>query len=263
VIAVAPAHQLEQLVELTYGSPDPAPDASVEVDLSTRVIPTLRTDPAPPEGAPTGDDVEIDLQTRRIPAIGDRLGDLGSMTLVELDDARVERDPSQSGQHAVVLPRTTTVPFPPPRTLTLPSRPAPPPWRSPSAGQLGTGNMLAALPLPLPAAIAAIERATAPGDAIAAAMRYLSGRFAHAVLFTISEGAALAACGHGDQLTAEVIAATTVPLAAPSTIQAAHDTRRPATAGTEPAGAIQDRLARILGSPRTLAAVPIQVGART
>ena len=45
--------------------------------------------------------------------IGDGLGDFGSMTLVELDDARVTKDPTQSGQQSAVLPRTTTTPYPP------------------------------------------------------------------------------------------------------------------------------------------------------
>jgi hypothetical protein len=107
LIAVAPAHQLELLVAQTYE----APDTSVDVDLSTRSIPTIRAPGAArsapdPAGALPDDDVEVDLRTQQIPVIGDGLGDLGSMTLVELDDERVARDPSQSGQHAAVLPRT-------------------------------------------------------------------------------------------------------------------------------------------------------------
>lgn len=257
VIAVAPARQLEQLVELTYGAADHAdhadhaPDASVDVDLSTRVIPTLHHD-----------DVDVDLHTRQLPVIGDGLGDLGSMTLVELDDERVTKDPSQSGQHTAVLPRTTTAPHPPPRTVTSPQRTLSPPRTLTPPTRAAPGNALAALPLPLPAALAAIERATEHDTATAAAMRYLAGRFPHAVLFAISEGAALGVCGHGDHLTDEVIEAITVPLSAPSLVQAAHDTRRPATAAPDHAGAIQDRLARTLGSPRAFAAVPIEVGAR-
>jgi hypothetical protein len=112
----------------------------------------------------------------------------------------------------------------------------------------------------LDATIAALDRTSGLDDATELAMRYLAGRFHHAVLFTINEGAALGFRGYGNQLTDEVIHAITVPLSAPSIVQAAHDTRRLAT--TPPAGAIQDRLARSLGSPQAFAAVPIEVDAR-
>jgi hypothetical protein len=39
--------------------------------------------PAPPSG-PSDDDVDVELETRRIPVIGDPLDHLGSMTLVGL-----------------------------------------------------------------------------------------------------------------------------------------------------------------------------------
>jgi hypothetical protein len=86
VIAVAPARQLEQLVHKTYaaamsGVPE---DLSVDVDLTTRPI--------------------------ELPILGaadarDELGALGALDLVELDDARVTKDPSQSGPILGVRPR--------------------------------------------------------------------------------------------------------------------------------------------------------------
>jgi hypothetical protein len=114
----------------------------------------------------------------------------------------------------------------------------------------------------LGAAIAAIDRATAAGEAVAAAMGYVASRFQHAVLFSIQGGVALGERGHGGQLTTEVIQTITIPLSAPSIVQAAHDTRR--AQGTPPrqGGVVQDRLARTLGSPQTLAAFPIEVDAR-
>ena len=91
---------------------------------------------------------------------------------------------------------------------------------------------------------------------------YVAAAYDHAVLFTISEGAALGDRGHGAQLTAEAIQAITIPLSAPSIVQVAHDTRQIATAIPVNAGLIQDRLSRTLGGPRTFAAIPIVVGAR-
>ncbi|TMQ03204.1 MAG: hypothetical protein E6J91_47910 [Deltaproteobacteria bacterium] len=93
-------------------------------------------------------------------------------------------------------------------------------------------------------------------------MHWLAGRFRHAVWFTLHEGAALGERGHGDQLTIEVIQAIAIPLAAPSIVQLAHDTRRLATAPPPGAGAIQDRLTRSLGYPSAPAALPVEVDAQ-
>ncbi|HZJ67901.1 MAG TPA: hypothetical protein VFD36_30565, partial [Kofleriaceae bacterium] len=200
----------------------------------------------------------------------------------------VTKDPSQSGQQSALLPRTTTTPYPPlsrgtiapqaavrattapgphaakqARATTAPGLHAPRTTTSPYASpRTGSTHALAMVMPTLDATIAALDRATELGDATDLAMRYLAGRFHHAVLFTINEGAALGDRGHGSQLTDELIQAITVPLSAPSIVQAAHDTRRLATAAPADAGAIQDRLARTLGNPEALAAVPIEVDAR-
>jgi hypothetical protein len=304
VIAVAPAHQLEQLIKSTYegmSSQPRAGDLSFDVDLSTQAIATVRDEAviaehakvgaatgsaqtAPAAAAPAGDEVEVDLRTRHIPVIGDGLADLGSMTLVELDDARVTKDPSQSGQQSAVLPRTTTTPYPPLSRGTIApqaARAAPAPSAKPARATTAPGLNAARTttsPYPSPrtgatharamvmptldATIAQLDRATELDDATDLAMRYLAGRFHHAVLFTINEGAALGDRGHGSQLTDELIHAITVPLNAPSVVQAAHDTRRLATAAPADAGAIQDRLERTLGNPQALAAVPIEIDER-
>lgn len=281
VIAVAPALQLEQLVRAAYTGPERPDEPSFEVDLTTRPIavlhdiapaPTPAPAPAPAPAAPAAGEIEVDLNTRQIPVIGDPLDHLGSLTLVELDDARVARDPSQSGPLAAprtatgsyLPPRTTTASYPPPRTTTS-SYPPPrtatrsyPPQAAPRPG--------AALPGPrgptLDSAIAAIEHAASLEAVADAAMHCLAGRFRHAVWFTIHEGAALGERGHGDQLTIEVIQAIAIPLGAPSIVQLAHDTRQVATAPPPGAGAIQDRLTRSLGYPGAPAALPIEVGAR-
>jgi len=302
VIAVAPAYQLEHLVAETYNAGPDADDLVLELAVPGRPAEFLHPGRPP---APTDGDIDVDLSTRQIPVIGDPLDHLGTMTLVELDDARVAKDPSQSGQHEALLPRTATgvglpstvtgsslpprtvtTSYPPPRTVATssppprtttsshpPPRPAPYPAPYPAAhpsprsaspsGRPSGGT----LPLgfrgpPLDASVAAIEGAGS-GDEIAdAAMYYLAGRFHRAVWFAIHEGAALGERGHGDQLTPEVIHAISVPLAAPSILQLAHATRQLATAPPPDAGAIQDRLWRLLGAPRAIAAIPIETGAR-
>jgi len=237
VIAVAPATQLTRLVEEAYRAGE---EASFEVDLTSRPIAVIYD---PVTTSPGGE-----AAPALAPARGDGLDGLGKMTLVGLDDVGVAKDPSQSGQLAAAWPRAATGSYPPlapgalaPRTMTRPS------------------TIPAAVPV-LAAAIGALERAVTLDEALDAAMRFLAGRFHHAVLFTIHEGAALGDRGHGGALTTEIIQAIAVPLNAPSIVQAAHDGRRLATAAPANAGVIQDRLARLLGHPRALVAAPILVG---
>ncbi|MBA3539542.1 MAG: hypothetical protein H0T79_07920, partial [Deltaproteobacteria bacterium] len=204
VIAVAPASQLELLVDQTYGT---APhDDDFDVDLSTGPIEILRT--------------------------GDPL-DLSTFTLVGLDDHRVSKDPTQSGQFAV------------PRTLT--PLPAPPhPQRAPELDET----------------LVKLQRATSRDLATDLAMEFAIGRWSSSLLLTIKEGMALGHRGHGAQLSEDAIVAVTVPLATPSIVRAAHDARRLVTEVPAKAGAIQERLTRLLGQPARQAAAPIVVGQR-
>jgi hypothetical protein len=114
----------------------------------------------------------------------------------------------------------------------------------------------------LVAALAALVRTTAIDQATDVAMAYAAGRFDHAVLFAINEGAAMGDRGHGGPLTDETIHAIAVPLSAPSIVQVAYDTRQLATAAPVTAGRIQDRLTRTLGNPPVMAAMPIEVDRR-
>ena len=296
VIAVAPASQLEQLVKQAYEGrmtrAQQTAEISFDVDLTTRQISTIHDEPAPAGG----------------------LGDLGSMTLVGLDDHGVDKDPTQTGPlntaqarpmagSAAAAARTRTGSSPPSRALprattplsragaasptlprttsanpalprTMSSNPALPRTTSSNPALSRSARALPRLTAPpSPAALAArepilitmlaaIEQATGLEAALDAAMGYAAVRFDHAVLFVISEGAALGDRGHGEPLTTEVIQAITIPLSAPSIVQVAHDTRELATESPVNAGLIQERLARTLGQPRAFAAVPIVVGAR-
>lgn len=295
VIVVAPASQLEQLITDSYRAPYRAPRAqpsiapgpalpasdevSFDVDLSTRPIATVRDSAiaaytrrgepgaradSAAAGAPAGA-VEVEVEPGGVPV----LGDLGSMTLVELDDDRVARDPTQGSQLAMMSARSAALP---PRPTTPPLRPTmPPPRSSPPPRAAGNPSALRTTGSPvlpafarseIEAALTAIARAASPAAACEAAMDHVARRFRHAVLFAIHGGVALGDRGHGGQLTDELVHAIAIPLSAPSIVQAAHDTRRPVTAAPPGAGVIQDRLVRALGSPQAFAALPIEVGAR-
>ncbi len=75
-LAVAPAHQLEQLVLETYGADDAN---EFDVDLSTGPV------------------MSLDLEEEQIEAMSDDvMADLGSLELVSLDDTGVTKDASQN-----------------------------------------------------------------------------------------------------------------------------------------------------------------------
>lgn len=244
IVAVAPGHQLEQLIKQTYDGMVSRPPAADD------------------------DEIDVDLSTRPIPIIDDPLGNLGAMTLVGLDDHRVAKDPSQSGQHAAIstLPpqaRTVTSPILPARSTAT----ALPVIRAASPSEPPRGAAPSEPPPQAPgptigATVAAIDQAGALDDATDAALWFLSRRFRRALWFAIQDGFALGERGHGDALTLEMIQAITVPLSQPSIIQVAHDSRQLATDVPAGAGTIQERLARTLGNPRHHAAVPIAVGER-
>jgi hypothetical protein len=83
VLAVAPASQLEAIIEDTYGD-----DVNeFDVDLGTQPIPIALDLDAPD----VTDDAELD------PRDDDSIPELDNLQLVELDDTRVSRDPTQSG----------------------------------------------------------------------------------------------------------------------------------------------------------------------
>jgi hypothetical protein len=228
VLAIAPATQLEQLVITVYGR---APSGEFDVEIGTRPMAVV--------------------------------AELGPLHLVDLDDTRVKKDPTQTGPTLArtvsgtpALPRTMTAPQPPrtmtasqpPRTTTPPT----PPRRERHSGQ----NIV---PLTLPATVAAIENATTRDEAIDSAMTYATVRWPAALLLAVREGAALGVRGHGPHLTEDAVQAIAIPLGAPSIVKAAHDTRQLATSPPPGSGAVQERLSRLLGAAPC--AAPIFVGA--
>lgn len=89
VLAVAPATQLEHLIDLAY---EPAPNDEFDVDMSTGTGQVAKF-------------VDVDVNSGPNP-----MPDFGSMTLVELDDSRVAKDLSQSQMTSQTGSRPLTIP---------------------------------------------------------------------------------------------------------------------------------------------------------
>ena len=231
IMAVSPASQLESLIDMIY---EPADDDEIDVDLTTGPIATID---------------QLEPQTSGpIAVIGESLpGVIGELSLVGLDDLRVAKDPSQSGSN---LPPSM------PRTMTS----APQAARTSTLSRTTTPRAIPIV-LTLDQTIAALADAPDQARATELAMRFARGRWASALLFTIKEGAALGQRGHGPSLSEDAVQAVAIPLTTPTIIKVAHDTRRLAVETPPDAGAIQERLVRMLGVAVPCAA-PIIVGNR-
>ncbi len=247
LLAIAPASDLERLVDQTYGPIEPD---EFDVDMSTGPIDVPEDFvKRPARAASVPGDLDLD---------DDDAGglDLGAMMLVGLDDARVAKDPNQSGQFA--LPRSTT-----PVAPIAPQPIAPPP---PLPDALAAGTLLPRARVEpvvsLDDTLVLLERSATRDASTDVAMMFVRGRWSSSVLFMIKEGAALGHRGHGGTLSDDAVQALTIPLATTSIVRSAHDARRLVTELPSKGGAIQDRLMKLLGNPRSPAAAPIAVGPR-
>ncbi len=104
LMVIAPATRLEHLVSQAYGT---SPDGEFDVDLMTGPIPSLDLDP---------DEDVFEIQPP-MPDLDLLDPDSVRLALTDLDDSRVAKDFSQSGQFAIN--RTPTKPQPPPPPLSL------------------------------------------------------------------------------------------------------------------------------------------------
>lgn len=244
VLAVAPAERLEPLIDEAY---EVASADEYDVDLSTGPITSI----------------DVDISGPVVATAAASLAALERLTLVDLDDVSVAKDFSQTGAIPVSVRGGTLPPTNVPRAGTLPPANV---SRSPSASgsipglRAQTGPVLP--PATMNETLDALKTATTRDTATDAAMRYAGGRWQSSLLLTIKEGAALGHRGHGAQLSADAVQAVVIPLTTPSIVKLAHDTRRLATEPPAGAGAIQDRLSRLLGGPRMGAAAPVVVGPR-
>jgi hypothetical protein len=170
--------------------------------------------------------------------------ELGPLTLVELDDRRVTRDLTQSGSFA--LPAIGRAPT------------------SPAIGRAPTAPVVARTATTPRTSLAAIARGPLEQSSvervIEKAMQLAAERWRAALLLAIRDRLALGHRGHGDALGADAVRGLAIPLSAPSMVRVAHATGALVTERPEGAGAIQDRLERLLARPAAPAAMPITVG---
>jgi hypothetical protein len=216
MLVISPALRLEGLVADTYG---PAPPEEFDVALDSALDldpaptppkpptpPTSKPQPPPPIVPPMPDMHALDPESVRL-------------SLTDLDDARVTKDPTQSGQltaAAKAQPRPgskarTTLP-PPPPTIAATSE--------------------------------ALELAGSRDDATEAVIRFLAGHWVAGLVLAIREEAAIGYRGHGDAI--GQVESLVVSLLSPSTVQRAVETRKTAIQGYT--SATQEELARRLGT---------------
>jgi hypothetical protein len=275
VIAVAPAMQLERLIDETYES-DGVGEFEVDLTTGTQLEPVgVMNDPS--------------------------MLDISAYSLVGLDDVRVTKDHSQTSYQlhqreqtpfgsvmtapsppaVVATPKPPTTPPPPSVSLSIGTEPPrsarglgpepqgkvmiPPIGESLPRGPLKTPTTPQPLVrLTVDEVIAAIDDATTKDTATEVVMRYAAQRWTASLLLVVKEGAALGHRGNGKHLPPDAVRAVAIPLASPSIVKVAHDSRALVSGiptGTS-TGAISDRLLKLLGSPRHPMAAPVIVANR-
>ncbi len=281
LIVIAPASRLEQLVAQTYGSPavdelevdvdiavDLEPDTQVpRRPLTTPPMPVASIEPptfrpytypravTPPPMPPMPDMDVLDPESIRL-------------SLTDLDDVRVTKDPAQSGQMPImgstlppsgtsltalaagtVLPQRTTGNFAAVAGVAT-NRPTGPL----SAAAVATARVDAPVQPTLESLQRSLEQAKTREAATDAALAYVATRWHSGLVLGLRDRAAIGYRGH------RVVApeSVTVSLGSPSTVQRAVHTR--CVSVEAPSGVGQSALTHALGGSRTPAAAPIMVG---
>jgi hypothetical protein len=269
LMVIAPATRLEHLVAEAYGKasadeldidfdlanelPAPTPSRVTRGPLETPPMPFDRVDPASlglaidPSQIAVGTEPPRPFVRADTPAPLPPLPDMGALdpesirlSLTDLDDVRVTKDPQQSGQ-IPILGRTVTAPpqQPPAKPTTTP-----PPLRS-----------LPAKPKPMTIddLRASLDGAANRGEATDVAVSYIAQRWVAGLVLAIRDRTAIGYRGH--RVTAPE--SVTVSLGSPSTVQRAVQTR--VVSVETPNGVGQSALAHALNGARAPAAAPIVV----
>lgn len=264
LIVIAPASRLEQLVAQTYGSPG-TEELDVDFDIAVDLEPDtqiprrpLTTPPAPlsaiepptfrpytypravtPPPMPPMPDMDVlDPESIRL-------------SLTDLDDVRVTKDPAQSGQ----IPKMGST-LPPATTLQALAAGTVQPQRT--TGPLPATAVAAAQAAePARPTLATLQRTLEEAQtreaATDAALAYVATRWHSGLVLGLRDRAAIGYRGH------RVVApeSVTVSLGSPSTVQRAVQTRFVSV--ETPTGVGQSALTHALGGSRTPAAAPIMV----
>jgi hypothetical protein len=271
LMVIAPAARLEQLVADAYGTasseeldidfdlahdlPAPTPSRVTRGPLPTPPMPFDRVDsPMPYHSANQFPRAETPAPLPPLPDMDALDPESIRLSLTDLDDVRVTKDPAQSGQ----IPKVGTLP-PSNRPMTTP----------PALSALAAGTVtsrtradskppLTAKPAPKPMSLETmthgLETATTREAATDVVLKYIATRWSAGLVLAIRDKAAIGYRGHG------VVApeSVTVSLGSPSTVQRAVQTRFVSIEA--PSGVGQSALAHALNKPEAPAAAPIIVG---
>ena len=213
MMVVTPATRLEHLIAASYGA---IPD-EFDIELDSQVDIQVPRQPPPPD---------VDLLDP----------DSVRHALSALDDARVAKDPSQSGMITVAASPLGTGPV-----VTSPS----------------TVRIRSTLPPVAPkieATRLSLARAETRDGATDLALAFLAGRWLSALIAAVRNTSAIGYRGHGIEGVTEL----ELPLDAPSTIQRVIATKQLSTSVLS--SIAQDQLVRALRMPQMIAAAPVIVG---
>ncbi len=239
IMVIAPANRLEHLVLSAYGV---APSDELDVDFSTTGMgdnPVMHPPSVAKAAAaslpPLPDMSALDPESVRL-------------ALTDLDDVRVDKDPTQSGQ----LPKFINSPTPPPpRAEPRPPRlPTNPPIATP---RRASSDPKATRPMSLGAMSVGLEHATTREAATDLVLAYVATRWLTGLVLAIRDKSAIGYRGHGVSMPDLV----SVPLSVPSTVQRAVETKF--VSSESPASAAQESLVRALAQPACPAAAPVLV----
>lgn len=240
LMVIAPQQRLEHLIQTAYG------DASVDefdVDFSSSV----EVAPPPPQAPPMPDMGALDPDSVRL-------------ALTDLDDARVDKDFTQSGQFSTTTPpyasRAPTRPITePPLMSRTPTKPMTEP---PARARTEPGRItLPPSPPSLETIQAALEQETSREGATDRAVAYIAGRWVTGVVLAIRNDRAVGYRGHNVKLPETV----SIDLTQPSVVSRAVEAKKPA------AGLGQDPLVKALAyhhgatiaHPASVVAAPVLV----
>lgn len=224
MMVIAPANRLEHLVVASYGA---APSDEFDIDFTSNV----QDNPLAPAKPPLPDMDALDPASVRL-------------ALTDLDDARVDKDPTQSGQMPKFGPGGASSPamaLPPVNTPTTPKR-------------AQTADPRATRPMSLSAMSVGLDHATTREAATDLVLAFVATRWQSGLVLAIRDSSAIGYRGHGVSMPELV----SVPLSVASTVQLAYESR--VVSAVSPTTAAQFALAQALHNPSAVAAAPVLVG---
>lgn len=267
LIVIAPASRLEQLVAQTYGNAS-AGTLDIDFDIAVDLEPATQV-PRRPLTTPPSPLASVEPPTFRpytypranTPAPLPPLPDMDvldpesiRLSLTDLDDVRVTKDPAQSGQMPIMGGT-----LPPSGLAALPALAAGTVQPQRTTGPLSPSALARAqAPEPVRRSLASIQRSLEQAEtreaATDVALEYIATRWHTGLVLAIRDRAAIGYRGH------RVVApeSVTVSLGSPSTVQRAVQTRFVSVEA--PNGVGQSSLIHALNGSRTPAAAPIMVG---